>query len=74
MGAPSEVTAVIGGGSSSGPNGSWIGMSGVGRGGGRVAGGGDGVVDRELEGLDLLDEDLTREGIFLNRSSILPRE
>lgn len=49
-------------------------MSGVGRGGGRVAGGGDGVVDWELEGLDLLDEGLTREGIFLNRSSILPRE
>lgn len=49
-------------------------MSGVGRGGGRVAGGGDGVVDRELEGLDLLDEGLTSEGIFLNRSSILSRE
>lgn len=49
-------------------------MSGVGRGGGRVAGGGDGVVDRELEGLDFLDGGLTREGIFLNRSSILSRE
>lgn len=38
-----------------------------------MAGGGDGVLDLELEGLGLLDEDLTRDGIFLNRSSILSR-
>lgn len=39
-----------------------------------MVGGGDGVVDLELRGLDPLDEDLTREGIFLNRSSIFPEK